>query len=359
MWYCPTIMAARKQPFIAIKGRKIGPDYAPFVIAEIGINHEGSMAKAKRMVRDAKAAGAECVKFQIHVVEDEMSHEAKKVIPGNAKESIYEIMERCALTEEEDRKLKRYAESLGMIYLATPFSRAAAERLHRMHVDAYKIGSGEANNYPLIKHIASFGKPVILSTGMNTIETIRPAVNILKKARVPFAILHCTNIYPTPYKDVRLGGLTAIQKAFPGVVTGLSCHSLGNYTCFAAVALGGSILEKHFTSDKKWPGPDIALSIDPKELTDLIFGTKAIWEARGGAKEAAAGEAPTIAFAFASVVTIAPIAKGEKFSEKNIWVKRPGTGEIRALDYERIIGKKAARDMGADTQLRKRDIAKR
>ncbi len=353
-------MAAKKtskKPSFAIQGRKIGPDFAPFVIAEIGINHEGSMAKAKRMIRDAKAAGAECVKFQIHVVADEMSHEAKKVIPGHTKESIYEIIERCALTESQDREIKRYVEKLGMIYLATPFSRAAADQLHRMNVSAYKIGSGETNNYPLIEHIARFKKPVILSTGMNTIKTIRPAVQILRKHKVPFAILHCTNIYPTPYKDVRLGGLTEIQKAFPDVVTGLSCHSLGIYTGFAAVAMGGSIVEKHFTSDKTWPGPDVALSIDPKELRDLIHGSRAIWEARGGKKEAAKGEAPTIAFAFASVVSIAPIKKGERFSTKNLWVKRPGTGEIMAVDYEKLLGKRARRDISSDVQLKRADIA--
>lgn len=347
----------KKSPSMSIADRKIGPNHPPFVIAEIGINHEGSVEKAKRMIDDAARAGAECVKFQSHVIEDEMVPEAKKTIPGNAKESIWDIMARCALSEEEERELKRYTESKGMIYLCTPFSRAAADRLHRMNVVAYKIGSGECNNYPLIEHIASFKRPVILSTGMNTIASIKPAVAILKKAKVPFAILHCTNMYPTPYKDVRLGALTQLQQAFPDAVTGLSCHSLGAYTGFAAVALGGSIVEKHFTSDKSWPGPDVAISLDPAELADLIRGTKAIWEARGGTKGPAKGEAPTIRFAFASVVTIAPVGKGEKFSKSNVWVKRPGTGEIKAKDFKGIIGKKARRDVPADAQLRWRDVA--
>jgi len=351
-------MTSRNAAEIKIGSRRIGRDHPPFVIAEIGINHEGSMKKAKRMIDDAASAGAECVKFQSHVVDDEMSKDAKKVIPGNAKESIWDIMARCALTETQERELKKYTEKKGMIYLCTPFSRAAAVRLQRMNVRAYKIGSGECNNYPLIEHIASFKKPVILSTGMNTIASIKPAVQILKKARVPFAILHCTNMYPTPYKDVRLGGLTEIQKAFPDAVTGLSCHSLGNYTAFAAVALGGSIIEKHFTSDKSWPGPDVSLSLDPHELRDLIFGTNAIWEARGGNKVPAKGEAPTIAFAFASVVTIAPIRKGEKFSKQNLWVKRPGTGEIKAVDYKNILGKKAGRDILQDEMVKWRDIKK-
>jgi N-acetylneuraminate synthase len=347
----------KKQPFITIGKRKIGPDFPPFVIAEIGINHEGSMAKAKRMIRDAAKAGAECVKFQSHVIEDEMSGVAKRIIPGHTKESIWEIMERCALSEKQERELKKYTESYDMIYLCTPFSRAAADRLQRMNVVAYKIGSGECNNYPLIEHIASFKKPVILSTGMNTIASIKPTVAILKKAKTPFAILHCTNIYPTPYSEVRLGGLRELQNAFPNSVTGLSCHSLGNYTGFATVALGGSIIEKHFTSDKSWPGPDVVLSIDPVELKDLIFGTRALWEARGGKKEAAKGEAPTIAFAFASVVTIKALKKGERFSKKNLWVKRPGTGEIKADKYKSLLGMRASRDIARDVLLRKADIA--
>lgn len=347
----------KKQPYISIAGRKIGSEYPPLVITEIGINHEGSMEKAKRMIDDAARAGAECVKFQSHVVDDEMVPAAKKTIPGNAKVSIWDIMERCAFNEVEERELKAYTESKGMIYLCTPFSRAAADRLKRMNVVAYKIGSGECNNYPLIEHIASFGKPVILSTGMNTITSVKPAVQILRKAKVPFALLHCTNMYPTPYKDVRLGALRQMQKAFPGIVTGLSCHSMGNYTAFAAVALGASILEKHFTSNMSWPGPDVPISIDPVGLKDLMAGTKAIWEARGGKKEAAKGETPTIRFAFASVVTIAAVRKGERFSEKNIWVKRPGTGEILAAGFKKVLGRKAKRDLPADVQLRKIDLA--
>ena len=165
-----------------INGRKIGQHYPPFVIPEIGINHEGSFTKAKKMIKDAHTAGAECVKFQCHIIEDEMI--PNEVIPANAKESIWEIMKRCSLSESEDKKLKKYTEELGMIYLSTPFSRAAANRLEEMDVSAYKIGSGECNNYPLIKHVASFGKPVILSTGMNNIKSIKKSVDILKNAKI-------------------------------------------------------------------------------------------------------------------------------------------------------------------------------
>ena len=337
-----------------IGNRMVGAEYPPLVIAEIGINHEGSIEKAIRMVDDAHAAGCECAKFQSHVIEDEMI--PNDVVPGNTTETIWNIMKRCALSEAEEINLKNYVESLGMIYLCTPFSRAAADRLKRMQVSAYKIGSGECNNYPLIKHIASNGKPVILSTGMNDLESIAPAVEILRQAGVPFALTHCTSIYPTPYEKVRLGGLGELAERFPDAVIGLSDHSNGNYTCFAAVALGARILEKHFTSDKTWPGPDVPISIDPTELKELVDGSRAIYAALGGAKTILSDEKPTIDFAYACVVSIREIKAGESLSVENIWVKRPGTGEIKAVHYEKLLGKIVARDIPKDKQLKWADM---
>ena len=344
--------------YIQIGKRKIGPDFPPFVIADIGINHEGSLSKAKRMIRDASRARAECVKFQCHVINDEMVPVAQKVIPGNARESIWDIMSRCALSEANEKELKGYVESFGMIYLSTPFSRAAANRLKRFKVAAYKIGSAEGNNYPLVDHIASFGKPVILSTGMNNLESIGKSVKILRKHQVSFALLHCTSIYPTPYNKVRLGALNQLKNSFNDAVIGLSDHSISNYTCFAAAALGASILERHFTSDKSWPGPDIPISMDPIDLKDLIDGSLAIHAALGGKKEILSEEKPTIGFAYACVVSIKDIKRGEKFSEKNIWVKRPGTGEIKAKDYKKILSKGAKSDIPADTQIRWIDVTR-
>ena len=335
---------------IKIGNRIIGKKHPPLIIAEIGINHEGSFKKAKQMVFDAYKSGAECVKFQCHVIEDEMIK--NDVVPRNTKESIWEIMKRCALNEEEDIKLKEYAEKLDMIYLSTPFSRAAADRLKKMDVAAYKIGSGECNNYPLIKHIVSFGKPIILSTGMNDINNITKAVKIIENENIPYAVLHCTSIYPTPFEKVRLGVLKQLKKRFPNAVIGLSDHSIGNYTCFAAVALGASILEKHFTSKKAWPGPDINMSINPKELKDLIIGSKLIHKALGGSKTILKEEQPTINFAYACVVATKNIKKGEQFSKENIWVKRPGTGEIKAEFYESILGKKAKQEIKKDKQIK-------
>jgi len=337
-------------PIITIHGRKIGKDFEPFIIPEIGINHEGDFNKAKRMVKDAHDNGAECVKFQCHIIEDEMIK--NDVIPDNADESIWEIMKRCSLTLEEEIKLKKYVEELGMIYLSTPFSRAAADRLNEMEVPAFKIGSGECNNYPLVKHIVSFGKPIILSTGMNNIESISKSVTLIEDYDVPYALLHTTSMYPTPYEKIRLGALTILQESFPNAVVGLSDHSIGNYTCLAAIPLGASILEKHFTSDKSWPGPDIPVSIDPSELKELIQGTKAVFHSLGGSKTILPEEKPTINFAYSSVVSITDIKKNELLTPENLWVKRPGTGEIPAKDYFKILNKKASVDIEKDQQLK-------
>ncbi|MGA1257460.1 MAG: N-acetylneuraminate synthase family protein [Ilumatobacteraceae bacterium] len=339
----------------AISDRSIGREYPPLVIAEIGINHEGDIHKAFRMIDDAQAAGCECAKFQSHVIEDEMI--PNDVIPGNATESIWNIMERCALSEAEERRGKEYVESKGMIFLSTPFSRAAADRLHQMDVPAYKIGSGECNNYPLIEHIARFGKPIILSTGMNDVASVRPAVEIFRRYKVPFALLVCTSMYPTPYDKVRLGAISQLQNEFPDAVIGLSDHTLTNYTSLAAVALGASILERHFTSDKTWPGPDINISMNPAELADLIAGSRAIHSALGGTKEVLAEEQPTIDFAYACVVAIADIKPGETFTEDNIWVKRPGTGQILAVDYPRVVGQTATRSVKKHAQLSWDDVS--
>ncbi len=347
-------------PSIKIGSRKIGIQYPPFVIVEIGINHEGSMAKAKQMICDAKKAGAECVKFQSHVVEDEMAsrESLEGLTPSHATESVWDIIKRCSFNEKQERELKKYTEKLGMIYLCTPFSRAAADRLERMKVRAYKIGSGECNNYPLIEHIASFGKPMIVSTGMNTTASIKKTVSILRKRKVPYALLNCTSMYPAPHSKVRLQGIQMLERAFPDAVVGQSDHSLHVYTCLGAVALHASILEKHFTSDKKWPGPDIPVSIDPSELKELIVGSRAVWEAMGERKNILKEEQEIINFAYASVVSIKDIKKGETFTKVNIWVKRPGTGEIRAEEYQKILGKRASKNIFKDTQLRKKDLKK-
>lgn len=336
---------------VVIGNIKIGENQPPLVIPEIGINHNGSLKVAMEMVDAAARAGARLIKHQTHVVDDEMAPCAKQVKPGNADVSIYEVMSRAALNADEEKGLKKYVESKGMVFLSTPFSRAAANRLEKMDVVAYKIGSGELNNYPLIEHIANFGKPMIVSTGMNDIAAIQRALDILERKNVPYALMHTTNLYPTPPRLVRLGAMQQMMRTFPDIPIGLSDHTLNNNACIAAMAMGARLVERHFTDRMDRNGPDIVCSMDEAELKELLLAAKEVQQMLGGTKEAAPEEQVTIDFAFATVVTIRPIKKGELFTKENIWVKRPGTGEIPASEYENILGKIAAEAIPSDTQL--------
>ena len=340
-----------------IESRKVGYNCPPLVIAELGINHGGNLEVAKHMVDVAISSGAEVIKHQTHVVSDEMSGLAKKTIPGNASKSIYEIMEDCALSEEEEFELMNYVKDKGAIFISTPFSRAAADRLRKFDIPAYKIGSGECNNIPLLKHIASFGKPIILSTGMNDIAAVKEAVKVFENANIPFALLHTTNLYPTDPKLVRLGALTDLLENFPDAVVGLSDHTTSNLACLGAVALGASILERHFTDDMSRVGPDIVCSMDPDALKELIAQSKIMQEMRGGSKNVLLKEEQvTRDFAFATVVAETDIRAGEKLTRENIWVKRPGIGGIAAKDYEKILGKMVNADITKDEHLNWTDI---
>lgn len=346
----------KDNPVLNIAGRKVGLDYSPLVIAEIGINHEGSLKTAKEMVDAAISGGAEVIKHQTHIVEDEMSSEAMNVIPGNADVSIFEIMKRCALDEDDEVALKDYVESKGAIFISTPFSREAVFRLERMGVPAYKIGSGECNNYPLLELVASIKKPVILSTGMNTIDSVRKAVDIFRKHRTPFALLHTTNLYPTPERLIRLGAMVELQRNFNDAVVGLSDHSIDNLACLGAVACGASILERHFTDSKDRVGPDIVCSMDAQECAELIELSSRLGVMRGGSKQPADEEQVTINFAYASVCTIKPLKEGDILTAENIWVKRPGTGDFLAEDFDSLLGKKVKCDVAANVQLKKEHL---
>ena len=342
---------------IQIGSRIVGSGERPLIIAEIGINHGGSLSEAKKIVDAAAKVGVEVVKHQTHIAGEEMSSLAKTVIPGNSKDSIYSIIEDCSLSESDEFALQEYVLEKGMIFISTPFSRAAADRLYKMNVPAFKIGSGECNNYPLIKHIASMGKPIILSTGMNTIESVRKAVEIFEDKSIPYALMHTTNLYPTPYRLVRLGGMMELNNEFPNAVFGLSDHTVDNFACLAAVALGAQILERHFTDSLARGGPDIANSMDPSQYLELRRGAEAISLMRGGKKEPAPEEKVTIDFAFATVVATRNISKGEELSPENLWVKRPGIGEISAEQLEQLFGKIAGRDISADEHLSWNDLS--
>ena len=343
--------------YIEIASRKIGIDYAPLVIAEIGINHNGSLVEAKKLVDAAKSAGAEVVKHQTHIVDAEMSEVAKQAIPGNSEFSIWDIMSRCALSEKDETELKRYTESLGMIFISTPFSFAAVDRLEEMGVPAYKIGSGEMNNYSFVRYVASKGKPIILSTGMNDLQAVQKAVACIQEYHDNFAILHTTNLYPSTPEQIRLGALEELKNAFPEEIVGLSDHSLNNLACLAATALGASILERHFTDTKSRKGEDIVCSMDVDECRDLIKSCVEIAKMRGGSKKPLPEEQVTIEFAFSTIVAACDMPAGHIITREDLTTKRPYLRGILASDMDKIIGKTTTEPIKVGTHLEWKDIA--
>ena len=341
---------------IRIENRLIGKNQKPLIIPEMGINHSGSLEIAFKIVDAAKKAGAEIIKHQTHIPEDEMSLEAKKIKPANSNRNIYNIISETCLNEEDEYKLFNYVKKRKMIFLSTPFSRKAVDRLIKFGVSAFKIGSGEMNNLPLIDYIAKLKKPMIISTGMHSITNVRKLVSFLSKKKNKFALMHTTNLYPTPDKLVRLNSITELKKNFPNLVIGLSDHTETNHSSIGAVALGACIIEKHFVDKKSRKGPDIKSSIDEKNLKELIKGCNIVFLQRGGEKNLLKEEQVTRNFAFASVVSIKEIKNGEKLTQKNIWVKRPGNGDFAASKYEKILGKIAIKKIKKNTQIKKNDI---
>jgi N-acetylneuraminate synthase len=338
---------------IKLKNLKIGKKNPPIVIVDLGINHSGLLDKAIYLSDLAIKNGAEIIKHQTHIVDEEMSVEAKKIIPGNSKKSIYSIIKKFSLSYNDEKKLANYITKKNKIFISTPFCRAAVDRLVEFKIPVFKIGSGECNNYPLIEYICSKKKPIILSTGMNDIKSIKKSVHIIKKYKLPYALLHCTNIYPTPSHLVRLEAMIDLKLFFKDAIIGLSDHTETIYTSLGAVSLGASIIEKHFTDDKKSKGPDMSSSLDPLELRSLIEGTKTIFNAMKGEKKALKEEAKTIAFAFASVAAVKDIKKGEIFSKNNIFPIRPGNGFFKIKDYKILLGKKSKSNIKKGEQIKK------
>lgn len=340
-----------------IAHRTVGPEHPPLVIAEIGINHGGDLDVARHMVTLAARAGAEIVKHQTHFVWDEMTEEAKSILPPNAGgKSIWQVMEECALSADDERALKAHAEAEGILYISTPFSRAAADFLDEEGVPAFKIGSGEADHLPLIRHIAAKGKPVIMSTGMQSIESLARSVAILDDAGIDYALLECTNLYPSPPEIVSLKGVTELQKAFPNAVIGFSDHSIGPEMALASVALGACVLERHFTDTRYREGPDISCSMDPAELRRLVDRSKEIHTALHNDKRRTGPEEAVYRFARTSVVADRDLEAGQIIAETDIWGRRPGSGEIAGYDFDKVVGKRVKRDLARNTQLSWEDL---
>jgi sialic acid synthase SpsE len=346
-----------KDKYITIGDRRIGVNYKPLLIVEIGINHGGDIGVAKNLVHNAYKAGAECIKHQTHIVDDEMTDEAKTIIPPNADISIWDIMQECSLSLDEEKELKSYTESLGLIYLSTPFSRKAANFLQEIDVPAFKIGSGECDNLPLIRHIASFGKPIIMSTGMQTIESIRASVDILENSGVEYALLECTNLYPSPPEIVSLGGINELKANFPNAIIGFSDHSIGPQMVLASIAMGTSIIERHFTDSRYRIGPDISCSMDPAEVRFIIDRSAEIHTALNNKKMRSKSEDDVYLFARGSIVADKNLVKGSIIGESDIWARRPGSGEIPARDFDKLLGKKINKDITKNSQIKWEDVS--
>jgi sialic acid synthase SpsE len=303
------------------------------------------MEVAKEMVRQAKACGADAIKFQHHLADEEM---LRNGVPMSANFTIplYEFLQRYALTLDQHYELCDFCRQLKIIYLCTPFSRKAAEELHAMGLSAFKIGSGELTDLPTLKVIASFGKPMILSTGMAEWPEIDHTFETLRVLNSQIAFMNCTSEYPAAHSDVNLGVIPELARRY-NVVVGHSDHTPDIYTCIAAVAFGAKLIEKHFILDRRQPGPDQSVSIEPYELYELVKAVRRVEQALGNHKTVHELEKPIRTWAHRSVVSLQAIPKGTRISEEMVWTKRPGTG-IPAKDLDQVIAKVATSDIPAN-----------
>jgi sialic acid synthase SpsE len=323
---------------LTIENRKIGPKEPCFIIAEGCDNHLGSLETAKEMVRQAKACGADSIKFQHHLPDEEMLREGVPM-SANFNMPLYEFLQKYALKLDQHYELLRYCKEVGIHYLCTPFSKKAAEEINEMGVSAFKIGSGELTDLPTLKVIARFGKPMILSTGMATLEEIDETVKTLRPLNDQIILMNCVSEYPAKHKDVNLGVIKELEKRYD-LVVGHSDHTPDIHTSIGAVALGAKLIEKHFILDHAQPGPDQSVSIDPPELREMVIAIRRVEAALGNQKTIHDLEKPIRAWALRSVVSLKPIAKGAKITPDMVWTKRPGTG-IPAKHLEEIIGRTA------------------
>ena len=325
-----------------------------FIIAEAGVNHNGSLEIAKKLIDVAAEAGVDVVKFQTFKTENLVSTEAPMAEyqknNTSADGSQFEMIKKLELDEETHIRLIDYCKKKGIGFLSTPFDHESIELLHNLEIPLFKIPSGEVTNLPYLRHIGRMGKPIILSTGMSDMKDIEQALIVLTGAgakRHDITILHCNTEYPTPMQDVNLKAMLSIKEKF-GVKVGYSDHTLGIEIPVAAVALGAEVIEKHFTLDKNMEGPDHKASLDPNELNQMVKVIRNIEKALGdGVKKASESERKNIIIARKSIVAGRNICKGEILSDENLKVKRPGSG-INPMMWDSIIGQKAKRDFLTD-----------
>ena len=326
------------------------------IIAEAGVNHNGDLNLAKKLIEQAAKAGADIVKFQTFKAEDCVSIKAKKAkyqLENTAKdESQLEMIKKLELSREVHFELMKHCKKHNIAFLSTPFDLESVEFLQSLDLSYFKIPSGEITNLPYLKAVARCKKKVLLSTGMANLAEIEAALEILRKnGSKDITLLHCTTEYPAPFEEVNLNAIKTLKEAFK-LKVGYSDHTKGIVVALGAVALGAVVIEKHFTLDKTMEGPDHKASLEPSELKELCEGVRVLEKALGnGIKKASKSEAKNIIIARKSLVAKCEIKKGDKFSEKNLTTKRPGSG-ISAMRYDEFLGKRAMRDYQKDELIR-------
>lgn len=325
-----------------------------YIVAEGADAHLGSVATAKEMILQAKLAGADAIKWQHHLPDEEMLRD----IPSstNMQEPLYDFLERNALSLDQHVDLKKFSDSVGIQYICTPFSYKAADELYQADLlDVIKIGSGEMTDIPSLVKMAKFGKPMIVSTGMATLEEIDETYDALIAEGVDLVLMNCVSEYPPKYDDINLYVIETMIDRYPKAQIGHSDHTPTLFTAFGATMLGARVLEKHVILDKRIPGPDQSVSIDFRELQELVQGVRILEAASGSDKKVHADEAQIRAWAFRSVVTTRAITKGTILTQDMLWSKRPGTG-IPAKKMTDLIGMRATKDIKENVLIRWEDV---
>ena len=328
-----------------------------FIIAEAGVNHNGSVDLAKKLIDVAANSGVDAVKFQTFKAENLVVKNTQKAEyqkqTTDALESQFDMIKKLELDVETHKELIAYCQKQNIIFLSTPFDLDSINLLSELELQIFKIPSGEITNLPYLRHIGSLGKQVVLSTGMSTLQEVGDALNVLISAgtlKENITVLHANTMYPTPMEDVNLNAMLTIQKEL-GVAVGYSDHTLGIEVDIAAVAMGASVVEKHFTLDKTMKGPDHKASLDPKELKAMVVAIRNIEEALGdGVKKLSRSEKPNMVVVRKSIVANQTIKKGEVLTEGNITAKRPGSG-ISPMRWDEVVGSIAKKDYQADETI--------
>lgn len=348
---------------LIIGGYKIGYGSSPFIIAEAGVNHNGRLDLALKLVDAASRAGADAVKFQTFKAEEvvtaagKMAEYQKKNLGKT--ESQVAMLRKLELPEKFYKPIMRRCREKKIMFMSTPHGHnASADFLNRLGMKIFKIGSGDLTNRPFLEHVARFKKPMIISTGMATLAEVKEAIKWIKNAgNKKLVVLHCTTSYPCPPKEVNLRAMQTMMRALPNIMVGYSDHTLGSLVPTLAAALGASVIEKHLTLDKNMQGPDHKASSSPAEFKEMVEAVRSVAKIMGsGIKKPNPAELKVLKIARKSIVITASVKKGEKFTKKNLGIKRPGTG-IQPKYYYKILGKTTKIDIPADTVLSKEHFA--